>query len=94
MKPILSVKVSKCKTAGASVVKQKGTDPHSVSFLAGFVKELGYKRVIFQSDGEPAIVSPCQRLLRKRFLVWKSCHNILLRMTTWQTGRQNLVLEN
>ena len=57
VKPILSVKVSKCKTAGASVVKQKGTDPYSVSFLTGFVKELGYKRVIFQSDGEPAIVA-------------------------------------
>ena len=42
---------------GAAVVTAKGPTPYSVSFLESFFDEVGYPRVILQSDGEPAITS-------------------------------------
>ena len=55
--PILAIKDSKSKGYGASTLKKKGAEAHAVAFVAGYIKELGYRRILTQTDGEPAIVS-------------------------------------
>ena len=38
-------------------MEQKGKNEYATSFLAGFVRGLGYKRCIFASDNEPALLA-------------------------------------
>ena len=45
------------KGYGTSTLRKKGAEAHAVAFVAGYIKELGYKRILTQTDGEPAIVS-------------------------------------
>ena len=38
-------------------MESKGVTKYGVDFIVGFVRDLGWKRLIFRSDGEPAIVA-------------------------------------
>ena len=56
-KPILVVKDSRTSSVAATFVDAKGPTPYAVKYFANFLKSLGYKRVVMQSDGEPSIVA-------------------------------------
>ena len=36
------------------VVKRKGPTASSISFLVGFIKDLGFRRIILKCDNEPS----------------------------------------
>ena len=56
-KPILVIKDSKTWSVAATFVDQKGPTTYAVKYFSNFLKMLGYKRALFQSDGEHAIVA-------------------------------------
>ena len=56
-KPILVVKDSRTSSVAATFVDAKGPTPYAVKYFTNFLKSLGYKRVVMQSDGEPSIVA-------------------------------------
>ena len=56
-KPILVAKDSQTSSVAATFVDAKGPTPYAVKYFANFLKSLGYKRVVMQSDGEPSIVA-------------------------------------
>ena len=41
--------------AGATAVTRKNPEPFAVRASSTFLKELGYPRMVLQTDGEPAI---------------------------------------
>ena len=52
-KPILVVKDSRTSSVAATFVDAKGPTPYAVKYgFTNFLKSLGYKRVVMQSDGE------------------------------------------
>ena len=55
--PHLQVKDSHSGMCWASPVPAKGDDRFAVNFLLGILDEVGYNRLIFKSDNEPAIKS-------------------------------------
>ena len=55
--PMLCVKEKHSKKHAASVVDAKGATDYATSFLVGVIKELAYKRIVFKSDNEPAILA-------------------------------------
>ena len=52
---LLAGKDSLSKMVVSSVVEQKGDDEFAIKLLVGFITLLGYKKMIFESDNEPAI---------------------------------------
>ena len=56
-KPILVMKDSRTTSVAATFVDAKGSTPYAVKYFSNFLKTLGYKRVLLQSDGEPSIVA-------------------------------------
>ena len=56
-KPILVMKDSRTTSVAATFVDAKGPTPYAVKYFSNFLKTLGYKRVLLQSDGEPSIVA-------------------------------------
>lgn len=56
-KPILVIKDSKTWSVAATFVDQKGPTTYAVKYFSNFLKMLGYKRALFQSDGEHSIVA-------------------------------------
>jgi hypothetical protein len=57
MMPILFFKDRKTKGQSATTVDQKGVSQFAVSFCVGYIRELGWKRFIWKSDNEPAILA-------------------------------------
>ena len=55
--PILVMKDRKTKVIRARVVPQKGKHWYAIKILSGMLDSLGYKKVMFKSDQEPAIMS-------------------------------------
>ena len=53
--PIIILKDSKWKCYGATTVQQKGPDEEAVKYCVEYCKALGHRRVMIQTDGEPAI---------------------------------------
>ena len=44
---------AKCSYVGSfarAAVESKGTDPHAIAYLVGWIKGLGYKRVVATSE--------------------------------------------
>ena len=50
---------------GAALVPQKGVHPHAVRAVQKFMDELGYVRVMWQTDGEPSIVALIRSVRRE-----------------------------
>ena len=53
--PMLVTKDKRTKMIWARVVPAKGVNAHAVKQLAKQITLLGYKKIVFKSDGEPAI---------------------------------------
>ena len=71
-KPILVMKDSRTTSVAATFVDAKGPTPYAVKYFSNFLKTLGYKRVLLQSDGEPSMLH--LRCRPQRRLVWKEFH--------------------
>ena len=52
--PILICRDSKYGQTGATCCERKGPTAHSTSFLVGFIKDLGLRRIILECDNEPS----------------------------------------
>ena len=52
--PILICRDSRCGQTGATCCERKGPKAYSVSFLFGFIKDLGFRRIILKCDNEPS----------------------------------------
>ena len=50
---------------GAAVVPQKGVHPFAVKTVMSFIDETGYSRMMWQTDGEPAIVALMRAVRRE-----------------------------
>ena len=55
--PIIVMKDRSTKMTWAHVLSKKGKDPYAIKRISKNVSLLGYKRTVFKSDGEPAIVA-------------------------------------
>ena len=80
--PILICRDSRYGQTGATCCERKGPTAYSLSFLVGFIKGLGFRRIILKCDNEPstkelqdAVIHACVGLevIRKDHL----------RVTTW-----------
>ena len=54
MFPILISRDSKYGQTGATCCERKGPSAYSISFLVGFIKDLGFRRIILKCDNEPS----------------------------------------
>eukprot|EP00972_Heterocapsa_arctica_P019353 2857612-Heterocapsa_arctica.AAC.1 len=52
---LLVAKDRRTGALSATGVKSRAVDDYGVKWTAGLLRHLGYRRLIFQSDGEPAI---------------------------------------
>ena len=52
--PILLCRDSRCGQTGATCCERKGPTAHSISFLVGFIKDLGFPRTNLKCDNEPS----------------------------------------
>ena len=57
---------------------------YAVALVAGAIQELGYKRILMNSDNEPAI----KRLKEKRFGVFVRCGVCAQRSACWRQSRK------
>ena len=52
--PILICRDSRYGRTGATCCKRKGPTAYSILFLVGFIKDLGFRRIILKCDNEPS----------------------------------------
>ena len=52
--PILICRDSRYGQTGATCCERKGSTAYSISFLAGFIKDLGFRSIILKCDNEPS----------------------------------------
>ena len=52
--PILICRHSRHGQTGATCCERKGPTAYSISFLVGFIKDLGFRRIILKCDNEPS----------------------------------------
>ena len=52
--PILICRDSRCGQTGATCCERNGPTAYSISFLVGFIKNLGFRRIILKCDNEPS----------------------------------------
>ena len=52
--PILICRESRYGQTGATCCQGKGPTAYSISFLVGFIKDLGFRRIILKCDKEPS----------------------------------------
>ena len=52
--PILICRDGRYGQTGATCRERKGPTAYSISFLVGFVKDLGFRRIIFEDENEPS----------------------------------------
>ena len=50
--PILICRYSRYGQTGATCCERKGRTAYSISFLVGFIKDLGFRRIILKCDNE------------------------------------------
>jgi hypothetical protein len=55
--PIVATQDSKTKMDMAKVVPSKGVEKHAVEVVKRTIEQLGYRKVNFRSDDEPAILA-------------------------------------
>ena len=54
--PLLIAKDSVHESYAATMVAQKGVHPYSAAFLVGWIKRLGFKKIVLRSDNKPALL--------------------------------------
>ena len=54
---VLVVREDRFKSYAATAAQRKGVTDNAVSYVVGFVRCLGYRRFVLQSDNEPAILA-------------------------------------
>ena len=52
--PILIWRDSRYGQTGATCCERKGPTAYSISFLVGFIRDLGFRRIILTCDNEPS----------------------------------------
>ena len=52
--PTLICRDSRCGQTGATCCDRKGPTAYSISFLVGFIKDLGFRRIILKCDNDPS----------------------------------------
>ena len=52
--PILICRDSRYGQTGATCCERKGPTAYSISFLVGFIRDLGFRRIILTCDNEPS----------------------------------------
>ena len=55
--PILAVRDSRYHYTKATTVPSKGPGDYAVAFLVGYLRDLGFRRVVLKCDNEPSTVS-------------------------------------
>ena len=55
--PLVVIKDARSKMVFARVVPQMGVEPYAVGSTVKALEQLGYKKVIFRSDNEPALLA-------------------------------------
>ena len=55
--PILICRDSKYDHTGATCCERKGPTAYVISFLAGFIQDLGFRRILLKCDNEPCTKS-------------------------------------
>ena len=60
--PTLVLVESRHKAIYAHMARKKGPEPDIIRFLVADLNQMGYKRVVIRTDGEPAIVALVERL--------------------------------
>ena len=60
---MLVVKDKKTSSYAATFVESKGATEYSTRFMTGFIRGLGWKRVSFKSDNEPALLALKKRVV-------------------------------
>ena len=60
---MLVVKDKKTLSYAATFVESKGATDHSTLFMTGFIRGLGWKRLSFKSDNEPALLALKKRVV-------------------------------
>ena len=57
---VLSNIVGKDRRTGCfcgSTVENKGRNQYAMTYMVGWIRSLGYKRIVLRSDGEPSLVA-------------------------------------
>ena len=60
---MLVVKDKKTSSYAATFVESKGATEYSTRFMTGFIRGLGWKRLSFKSDNEPALLALKKRVV-------------------------------
>ena len=67
--PILICRDSRYGQTGATCCERKGPTAYTISFLVGFIEDLGFRRIILKCDNEPstnalqdAVIHACVRV--------------------------------
>lgn len=55
--PIIVMKGTETGMKFARAVPRKGVDPYAVDKVASDIRRLGYRKILFKSDGEPSLVA-------------------------------------
>ena len=72
VKPILVVKDERTQFLAATFVGSKGATPYAVKFVANFLKNLGHRKVVLKSDGEPSVVALKEAAAKETGIDWIS----------------------
>ena len=72
VKPILVVKDERTQSLAATFVDSKGATPYAVKFAANFLKNLGHRKVVLKSDGEPSVVALKEAAAKETGIDWIS----------------------
>jgi hypothetical protein len=55
--PMLCCKASRTRSYACSTVDKKGPTIYAVSFLVGWLRQLGHKRILWRGDNEPSLLA-------------------------------------
>ena len=88
--PILVLWCDKLKWVAASIVHSKGVDPFAVEWLAASLEELGLRRFVLRSDGEPPIMA-LKREAKKLYIQRSGAaeHEVLLETSAKAESQSN-----
>ena len=78
--PILMCRDSRIGQMGATCCERKGTTAYSTSFLVGFIKDIGFRRIILKCDDEQskkslqdAVIQVCAGV-EVSTVIWRVAH--------------------
>ena len=90
MFPILICRDSRYGQTGATCCERKGPTAYSISFLVGFIKDLGFRRIILICDNEPSTKALQDAVIHACVCVEVIPQGLLERRETTMQNFQNL----